>query len=98
MAQIAPPLGAGHHQRDAALDRNVAIEQAERLGDWPRSKVVLAAHRLGIKERTRIQIGVPPRVYRERAEMLAGRAVLMHVAPPRERMRLDHAHASPRPR
>jgi len=96
VGQIARAFRGGNDQRDAAVDRHVAIEQAQRLGDPARVEVVIARHRFLEEKCARIAIRVAAAIERERGQRLAGRTIAMHVALPCERVRLHDRAATVR--
>ena len=65
--QVARPVRRRQHDRDRALHRDVAIEQAERIRNHPRVQIVLARQLRAIEIRVRIVLrvtcaGSPPSV------------------------------------
>ena len=85
LAQRPGALGRGHDHGARAVAVQAAIEQPERLDNHPRVKIVVERHRL-----LHGGVGIAQRVLaegdRDGREIVAGRAVFVHVAPRAEGM------------
>lgn len=79
--QILRPLRAGDDDGDAAVGFLAAVEQMQRFGDPAGMLVVFQRDRFAVEEGIRIDRGVFAIGDRDPAEILAGRAVDVHVAP-----------------
>ena len=79
MRQVARDVGARHDHGGRPVARRVAVVEAERPADQAGGEVVLQAHRLAV-DRGRVERGVLAPGERHGGELLARRAVLVHVA------------------
>jgi E-phenylitaconyl-CoA hydratase len=75
---VTGPVGRGDHQGDGAVDRNIAVEQAQRVRDGPGREVVVKGDRLLVHGGW-IEGGVPAAVDGQPPELLLGRPVQVHV-------------------
>src|SRR5207245_10381826 len=69
--QIPGAVGGGEDDRDGSLHRDVAVVETERVGDHPRTQIVLAREWLTTEIRVRVLVRVPPRGHGDRRRRLA---------------------------
>jgi hypothetical protein len=81
VAQVAGPVQAGDDHGDGAVTFLAAVEQPEGLGDPARGLVFGERDRALVEPGVRVGRGVTAVRHRHPAEVLAGRAELVHVAP-----------------
>src|SRR5262245_18446879 len=74
-AQIASTVAGGQHDGDRALHRDVAVVEAERVGDHARIQIVLAREGLPAEVRVRVLVRVPALGHRQGRHLLPALAV-----------------------
>jgi hypothetical protein len=80
LGQVAGPVQARDDDGNGAVAFLAAVEEAQRLGDPAGCLVLGERDRALVEPRARVARGVPAGRDRDPAEVLAGRAVLVHVA------------------
>src|SRR5215510_13126440 len=91
ISQILCSLRRSQHGRDAPFDRNVTIEETERLGDPPGRQIIVSRHGSIVEKGARIQIGVATTIDDKGGQVFACRSILMHVALPLHSVPLKNA-------
>jgi hypothetical protein len=87
----------GEHERRGAVDGQVAVQQAQRRGDHPRTEIVVERQRVA-QRRQRIALGVASLGDRDGAELLACGAELVEVPVSKGRKPIDGRHRAERAR
>ena len=78
LAQVAGPLGRGHHDGGGAVVLRAAVVEVERLGDPARGVVLLARQRRAVADRPRVALGVGVARQGDLGQRVLGDAVLVH--------------------
>src|SRR5258706_348366 len=76
---------------DAPFDRNVTVEETERLSDPPGCQIIVSRHGSSVEKGARIQIGVATTIDDKGGQVFACRSILMHVALPLHGVPLENA-------